>query len=83
LSRLPSTRGSSGSTATRGASAAAQRRPGVFVQSPKSDIFVALLGISLAALVLATLLMVMLFSQYGFSTKATANSTSAPMTQLA
>jgi hypothetical protein len=41
----------------------------VFVQAPKSDIYVALLGISLAAIVLATLLMTLLFSQYGFSTK--------------
>jgi hypothetical protein len=62
---------------------AAQRRPGVFVQAPKSDIFVALLGISLAALVVATLLMVLLFSQYGFSTKVSANSTPAPMTRVA
>jgi len=66
LSRQPSTRGSSGSTATR---AAAQRRPGVFVQAPKSDIYVTLLGISLGAILLATLMMVLLFSQYGFSTK--------------
>lgn len=66
MSRLASSRGSS-AAASRGA--AAQRRPGVFVQAPKSDIYVALLGISLAAILLATLLMVMLFSQYGFSTK--------------
>jgi hypothetical protein len=68
LSRLASSRGSS-SGPTRTAGAAAQRRPGVFVQAPKSDIYVALLGISLAAILLATLLMVVLFSQYGFSTK--------------
>jgi hypothetical protein len=67
LSRLPSSRGSSSATASR--SAAAQRRPGVFVQAPKSDIYVALLGISLASIVLATLLMTLLLSQYGFSTK--------------
>ncbi len=68
MSRLPSTRGSSGTT-TAGR-AAAQRRPGgVLVQAPKSDIFVALLGISLGAILLATLLMTLLFSQYGFSTK--------------
>ncbi len=67
MSRLASSRGSSGGASTRGA-AAAQRRPGVFVQAPKSDIYVALLGISLAAIVLATLLMTLLFSQYGFST---------------
>jgi hypothetical protein len=80
LSRLPSSRGSSGSAPTR---AAAQRRPGVFVQAPKSDIFVALLGISLAAIVLATLLMVLLFSQYGFSTKISANAAPPPLTRVA
>ncbi len=69
MSRLPSSRGSSAATATRGGAAAAQRRPGVFVQAPKSDIYVALLGISLASILMATLLMVLLFSQYGFSTK--------------
>ena len=67
MSRQASSRGSSsGPTRTAGA---AQRRPGVFVQAPKSDIYVTLLGISLGAILLATLLMVMLFSQYGFSTK--------------
>jgi hypothetical protein len=80
LSRLPSTRGSSGSTATR---AAAPRRPGVFVQAPKSDIYVALLGISLGAILLATLLMTLLFSQYSFSTKVSANSTPPPLTRVA
>jgi ABC-type proline/glycine betaine transport system substrate-binding protein len=82
LSRLPSSRGSSAAT-TRGAGAAAQRRPGVFVQAPKSDIYVALLGISLAAIVLATLLMVLLFSQYGFSTKISAASTPPAATRVA
>jgi len=80
LSRLPSSRGSSASTTTR---AAAQRRPGVFVQAPKSDIYVALLGISLGAILLATLLMVMLFSQYSFSTKVSANATPPPLTRVA
>jgi hypothetical protein len=56
--------------------AAAPRRPGVFVQAPKSDVYVALLGISLASIVIATLLMVLLLSQYGFSTKV--SSTQAP-----
>jgi len=41
------------------------------VQSPKSDIYVVLLGISLAAIVIATILMVVLFSKYSFSTKPT------------
>jgi hypothetical protein len=53
------------------------------VQSPRSDIFVALLGISLAAIVIATLLMTLLFSQYGFSTKISAKSTSPPLTRVA
>ena len=70
MSRLPSSRGSkSGAVRTSGATAAAGRRPGVYVQAPKSDIYVALLGISLGAILLATLLMTLLFSQYGFSTK--------------
>jgi hypothetical protein len=63
LSRIPSSRGSSASTPR----AAATRRPGVLVQSPKSDIYVTLLGISLGAIVLACLLMVLLLTQYGFS----------------
>jgi hypothetical protein len=55
----------------------------VFVQSPKSDIYVALLGISLGAILLATLLMVLLFSQYSFSTKVSANATPPPLTRVA
>jgi hypothetical protein len=82
LSRLPSSRGSSASTATRGA-AAAPRRPGVFVQAPKSDVYVALLGISLAAILIATLLMIMLFSQYSFSTKISAASITPAATRVA
>jgi hypothetical protein len=64
LSRIPSSRGSSASTTTR---AASPRRPGVLVPSPKSDIYVTLLGISLGAIVVACLLMVLLLTQYGFS----------------
>ncbi len=67
MSRLASSRGSSSSTRGGAAAAAAQRR--VAIQSPKSDIYVALLGISLAAIILATVLMTVLFSQYNFSTK--------------
>ena len=56
-----------------------QRRPrdrgqlpgprGVLVQSPKSDIYVALLGISLGALIVACILMSIIMGRYGFSTK--------------
>jgi hypothetical protein len=41
----------------------------VLVQSPKSDIYVAMLGIALGAIVIACLLMTILFSKYSFSTK--------------
>ena len=64
MSRLPSSRGSSASTTTR---AAGPRRPGVLVQSPRSDIFVTLLGISLGAIVVSCLMMILMLSQYGFS----------------
>ena len=46
---------------------------GVYVQSPKSDIFVALLGVSLGAMVLGCLLLVLVLNRYGFSTKVAAN----------
>jgi hypothetical protein len=39
------------------------------IQSPKSDIYVAMLGIALGAIVIACLLMIILFSKYSFSTK--------------
>ena len=68
MSRLPSSRGSSAAASGR-SSSAAPRRPGVLVQSPKSDIFVAMLGIALGAIVIACILMIILFSKYSFSTK--------------
>jgi hypothetical protein len=67
LSRLPSSRSSS---APAGRSApAAGRRPGVVIQSPKSDVYVAMLGISLGAIVIACILMTLIFSKYEFKTK--------------
>jgi len=36
------------------------------VTTPKSDIYVALLGVSLGAMILATLLLVVLFGRYDF-----------------
>ena len=68
MSRQPSTRGSS-ATASRGSAAAAQRRPGVFVQAPKSDIYVALLGVALGAILMACLLMLLMLNSYGWSVK--------------
>ena len=63
MSRLPSSRGSSAAAAGR-SSPAAGRRPGVLVQSPKSDIYVAMLGISLGAIIIACILMTLIFSKY-------------------
>jgi hypothetical protein len=68
LSRLPSSRSSSAAPSGRSSPAAA-RRPGVLVQSPKSDIYVAMLGIALGAIVISCILMIVLFSKYSFSTK--------------
>ncbi len=45
-------------------------RPGVYVATPKSDIYVALLGVSLGAIVLATLLLTVLLNGYEFQLKA-------------
>jgi hypothetical protein len=63
LSRPRSARGAS----TAAARPAAQR--GVYVQAPKSDIFVALLGVALGAMILGCLLLVLVLNRYGFSTK--------------
>ena len=82
MSRLPSSRGSS-APASAGRSAAAARPRGVLVQSPKSDIYVVLLGVSLSAIVIATILMIVLFSRYSFSTKVSAVPPAASATMLA
>jgi hypothetical protein len=55
----------------------------VVIQSPKSDIFVVLLGISLGAIVLGCLLLTLVFSRYGFSTKVGAISTPAAALAIA
>ncbi|MHB1562194.1 MAG: hypothetical protein ACYC61_32505 [Isosphaeraceae bacterium] len=81
MSRLPSTRGSSSGAAGR--AAAAQRRPGVLVQSAKSDIYVAMLGVSLAAILIATILMTVLFASYGWSTKISQANATPAVTRLA
>ncbi len=57
-------------------------RPGVFVQTPKSDIYVALLGISLGAMILGCLLLVLILNSYEFKTKVSAL-TVPPSTSLA
>ena len=57
-------------------------RPGVFVQTPKSDIYVALLGIALGAMILGCLLLVLILNGYEFKTKVSAL-TAPPSTSLA
>jgi hypothetical protein len=42
------------------------------VQAPKSDIYVALLGLALAAILIACLLMLIMLNSYGWSVKVTA-----------
>ena len=61
--------GASRSAATRAPRGA---RGGVFVQTPRSDIFVVLLAVSLGAIVLGCLLLLLVLNRYGFSSKATA-----------
>ncbi len=61
------------SATARGASPAGRAsggRPGVFVQAPRSDIYVGLLGLSLAAIVVACILLALIMNRYEFQTKA-------------
>ena len=44
-------------------------RPGVFVSTPKSDIYVVMLSIALGAMFLGSLLLVMILSRYDFKLK--------------
>jgi hypothetical protein len=84
LSRLPSSRGSSApSASSRSAASAAPRQRGVVIQSPKSDIFVVMLGIALGAILLGCLLMTLVLSRYGFSTKVSAVSTPSQAAAIA
>ncbi len=82
MSRLASSRGSSASSPSNRAGAAARRPGGVLVQSPKSDIYVAILGVSLGAIVLGCLLLILAFNRYGFSTKVSANPANVPVTMI-
>jgi len=50
--------------------AARAGRPGVFVQTPKSDIYVVMLSIALGAMFLGSLLLVLILGRYDFKVKA-------------
>jgi hypothetical protein len=61
----------------RVAKASAAGRPrGVYVQQPKSDVYVALLGLSLFCMLLACLFLFLVWSRYELKTKPTAQLTS-------
>ena len=66
MSRPRSTRSNPAPAAAPARGARAGRPGRVFVAAPKSDIYVALLGVSLGAMILATLLLVILFGRYDF-----------------
>ncbi len=68
MSRLRSSRGPR--TSPSGPRPAVSRRPGVLVQAPKSDIFVAMLGVALGAILLACLLMLLILWRYDFKVNA-------------
>lgn len=85
MSRLRSSRGSKAgaSSASRSAATPARQR-GVLVQAPKSDIYVALLGISLAAILIGCLLMLLLLNRYEWKVKVSAaGHAPAPFSQAA
>jgi hypothetical protein len=54
----------------RPSSRSAGGRPGVFVQAPKSDIYVALLGVALGAMFIGCILLVLVLQRYEFKFKA-------------
>jgi hypothetical protein len=58
------------STSARSAGAGGPR--GVYVQTPKSDIFVALLGVAAGAIFLGFLLLLIVLWRYDFSTSVSA-----------
>jgi len=74
LSRARSGRAAS----TAAARPAAQR--GVYVQAPKSDVYVALLGVALGAMILGCLLLVLVLQRYEFKTKVSDAGSPRPAT---
>lgn len=58
--------------------AAARPARGIYVQQAKSDIYVLLLSISLGAILLGSLLLLLVWGQYDYSTQATAITHPAP-----
>ena len=55
----------------------------MFVQSAKSDVYVALLGVALGAMVLGCLLLVLVLQRYEFKTKVSSNLSNPAASRLA
>ncbi len=75
MSRQKSGRGASPTPrAARSSAGAAAARParGVYVQQPKSDIYVLLLSIALGAILLGSLLLLLVWGRYDYKTKPAA-----------
>jgi hypothetical protein len=70
MSRPRSGRAASTVASPRQGRSAGGGRPGVFVQAPKSDIYVALLGVSVGAMFLGCLLLLLVWSRYDFKVAA-------------
>jgi len=62
----------SGRSSNAPAGRAPAGRPGVFVQTPKSDIYVVMLSIALGAMLLGSLLMILILNRYEFKVKVSA-----------
>jgi hypothetical protein len=54
----------------------------VYVQAPQSDIYVALLGVALGAMILGCLLLVLVLNRYEFKTKVSALQAPRPAVSL-
>ena len=70
----------SGGRTTQAPARGAQNQRGVYVQAPKSDIFVVLLGVALGAMFIGCLLMFLVLNRYGFSRKVTSLTPTSPTT---
>lgn len=70
--------------AARGAArAAAAPQRGVYLQKPRSDVYVALLGVALGAMIIGCLLLVLLWGRYDYSTAVGALFDTLPAPRLA
>lgn len=64
--------------AARGARAKKAAPRGIYVQQARSDIYVLLLSVSLGAILLGSLLLLLVWGRYDYSTKATSIQTNVP-----